>query len=151
MRAWYPVLLLVAAPGGGAVLGALLIRWRSTSNDLSRNFVGTNQFDEFSALVSGLFGVSVAVAFFTWPTFWRIKAQVTRSPLMAAIMFYLIVSAAVIVGPLVVETGKAIVPLSHFTLRIIILYIFVLACGGGSFCGLVALASIYSAREDWSS
>jgi hypothetical protein len=116
MRPWYPVLLLVAVLGAAA-LGALLVSWGSTSNDLSRNFADSNQFDEFTALVAGLVGVSVAVAAFTWPTFWRIRAQVGRSPLIAAI-------------------------LSHFSLRIGILYAFVLAAGSASFCGLILLAYI---------
>ena len=145
IRPWYPVLLLVMVLGAG-VLGALLIRLASTDNQLHSIFAGTNQFDDFTALVAGLFGVSVVVASFTWPTFWRIFVQVGWSARAAAILLYLLVSAAVVTGPFLVQSGNAIVPLSHFDLRIGILYAIPLVAALGSFCGLVLLTYIQYER-----
>jgi hypothetical protein len=100
MRPWYPVLLLVAV-FSAVVVGVLLIRLGSPANNsLSRTFVNTNQFDEFSVLVAGLLGLSVAVAGFTWPAFWRIKGQVARPPRIAAAVLYAVMSIIIIAGPL---------------------------------------------------
>ena len=112
----------------------------STSSDLSRKFADTNQFDQFTALVAGLFGLSASVALSTLPTFRLIAAKASLPPKIAAIVFYLIVSVAVIVGPFIVQAGNAIIPLSNFSLRIWIIDLFVLACGSGSLCGLALLA-----------
>jgi hypothetical protein len=135
---------------GAAAVGALLIRLGSTSNNLSRTFANTAQFDEFSALVAGLLGLSAAVASFTWPAFWRIAKQVEPSPLIATIVLYIIMSFAIIVGPLLVQGGNAFFPLSHFTLRIAIVYILVLAAASASFCGLLLLAHTQREKTSYS-
>jgi hypothetical protein len=132
--------LLLVVVFGAALGGVLLIRLGSASNSLSRTFANSNQFDELAAMVAGLLGLSAAVAFFTLRAFWRIKGQVGRSSKIATALLYIIVSIAIIVGPLLVQGGNAIVPLSHFTARIVILDILVLAAACPSFCGLLLLA-----------
>jgi hypothetical protein len=136
IRPWYPVLLLVAV-FISAGIGALVIRWGSTSTALGRAFSDSNQFGEFTALVAGLLGLAAVVASLTWPTFCRIASKTSRPSLIAAIVLYVIMSVAIVVGPAFVESGKAIIPLPHFTLRISVVYVLVLAASCASFCGLI--------------
>jgi len=82
-----PVYLL-AAIFVAAWFGLNLIRWGSNSTLSSRLFVSTNQFNEWSGIVAGILGVSIAVASMTWPRFLQVARAVGRVPVISAMSVY---------------------------------------------------------------
>jgi hypothetical protein len=136
-------LVLLFATIGAATFGAFLIRWDSADTASSRAFASTTQFDEFSAIVSFVVGISAPIAVFTWPTFLQIAKMVSkdigRIAVTSAIVAYVLLGAAAVFGPFLVEGGNAPFELSHFYVRVGILAACLLTAGAGSFCGLILL------------
>jgi hypothetical protein len=122
-----------------AVVGAILIRWDSQSTPDSQLFVNTDQFDEWSAIVSVVTGASAAVASLTWPSFIRVAKKVGRPAVISAIITFVLIGTAALFGPFLVEGGNASFQLSHFYLRIGLVAAVLLISGAGSFGGLALL------------
>jgi len=122
-----------------AIAGDLLIRLDTNSTSISRGFADTNQFNEWSFIVAGVLGVCVAVAASTWPPFLRVARTASPVSVIVAVSIYLLISAAVILIPFIIDHSSVSFELSHFYLRMSILTILILIAGGGSFCGLELL------------
>jgi hypothetical protein len=133
-----PVGLLIAILGAAGI-GALLIRWRSGDSTVSAMFASTEQFDEWSAIVAVVLGVSVAIAIWAWSPFRRVSKEVGSVPVVSAVVLYVLIGATVVFGPFAVEGGDASFGLSYFYLRVGVLSALLLAAGTGSFGGLTLL------------
>jgi hypothetical protein len=138
IRQFFPLFFLIAAFSAAAA-GDFLIRWGSGSTPNSQLFAGTEQFDEWSAIVSFVTGVSFAVASFTWPHFLRTARDTNHLAIISAAIIYLLIGAAAVLGPFLVAGGNSPFELSYFYLRMGLLAAALLAAGTGSFCGLVLI------------
>jgi hypothetical protein len=151
IRQFLPLLLFLAIIAAG-VVGTFLIRWGSSNTADSRLFADTSQFDEWSAIVSFVTAISVPVAVFTWPAFLRVAKRVTkdvgRIAVASAIMTYVLLGAAAVFGPFLVNGGNASFELSYFNARVGVLAALLLTAGAGSFCGLMLLWYSQRSRID---
>ena len=151
IRQLLPLLLLFAIIAA-AVAGAFLIRWSSSDTASSLLFANTNQFDEWSAIVSFVTAVSVAVALSTWPIFFRVAKSVAKDvgpiAVTSAVMAYVVLGAVAVFGPFLVQGGNASFELSHFYVRMGLLEAILITAGAGSFCGLILLGYSQRVRVD---
>jgi hypothetical protein len=137
-RQFFPLFLLTSIFGGAAV-GFLILRLDTSNTAASRMFISTNQFDEWLAIVCGVLGISVAVSYWTWPSFLRMARVVSRTSLISTILIYALMAALVACIPFITTGGNASFELSHFYVRITILTALLLIAGAGSFCGLILI------------
>ncbi len=138
IRQLFPLVFFLSILAGAAV-GFLILNLADSDTAASRMFVNTSQFDEWQAMVCGAFGVAVAVAYMTWPSFFRMARVANRPSLVSAVLVYFLMAILIVVIPFITTGGGSSFDLSHFYVRITILTVLLLLAGAGSFCGLILI------------
>jgi hypothetical protein len=121
--------------------GVIVIRWGSGNTSESRQFAQMDEFRAWVALTSVLLMIAVIVTAWAWSDFQRIARDAGRASVVIAVVVYVFIGMAAILGPAWVG-GTLASPLYLSSWRILILSVLVLAAGGGCFCGLMLLASL---------